>query len=60
MQIGSLFINIKEINYFEVFEITSVDIRIYIYFKNGSSVWTRTNGEEIEKLKQKFNSIIIS
>jgi hypothetical protein len=51
MEIGNLFINVREVCYFTVQEITSVDIRIFIYFKNGTHTWTRTNDDQINRLK---------
>lgn len=57
MQIGGYFINIHEVNYFSVEQVTSLDIRITIDFKNRSSLWTRTNWDEINQLKHNLNQI---
>jgi hypothetical protein len=50
MKIGHLYINTNEINYFTVERLTSLEIRIDIFFKNGEKVWTRTNDDEINEL----------
>ena len=54
MKIGHLFINTNEVNYFCVERLTSIDIRIDIYFKNGQKVWVRTNENEINDLSNRM------
>lgn len=59
MKIGALVVNINEITYFTVDRRSSMDIMIYIYFKNQTQVWTRVTEDEIEQLTKKMENICL-
>lgn len=54
MKIGQIDINVNEVNWFQIERLTSVEIRIDIYFKNGDHKWTRPIEQEIEDLRKRL------
>lgn len=50
-------VNPTEICYLEVDRLTSVDIRVYITFRNRDVMWTRISEEKAVELLKIFNGI---
>ena len=56
MKVGHLTIDKNDIKRFRVKRITSLDIRVTVYYYSGGQDWTRVDEDKVKELEELINN----